>query len=106
MTVASTELHWETDYIREASSMDKFRSVTTSVGIRWFFIFSNRELIGDNNEIFSVPRVIHALTSKRVLTSELVHGVPLDQLTDKDESIKNWVSKTKSPHVDSLYSRL
>lgn len=55
---------------------------------------NNRKLIGDKNEIFSVPRVIHALTSKRVLTSELVHGVPLDQLTDKDEDIKNWVSTT------------
>ena len=60
------------------------------------FIYNTRELIGDNNEIFSVPRVIHALTSKRVLTSELVHGVPLDQLTDKDEEIKNWVSHDSS----------
>lgn len=51
-----------------------------------------RELIGEDNEIFSVPKVIHALTSKRVLTSELVYGVPLDQLTDMDENIRNWVS--------------
>ena len=25
VAIASTELHWETDYIREASWMDKFR---------------------------------------------------------------------------------
>ena len=94
MAVASTELHWETDYIREASCMDKFRSAIPSLWCpHCFFIFNNRELIGDNNEIFSVPKVIHALTSRRVLTSELVYGVPLDQLTDQDENIKNWVSK-------------
>lgn len=28
MAVASTELHWETDYLREASCMDKFRLAT------------------------------------------------------------------------------
>jgi len=26
IAIASKELHWETDYIREASCMDKFRS--------------------------------------------------------------------------------
>ena len=31
MAVASTELHWETDYLREANCMDKFRSVVPSM---------------------------------------------------------------------------
>ena len=54
----------------------------------------NRELLGDD-EIFSVPKVIHSLTSKQVLTSELVYGVPLDQLTVADETIRNWVTTAK-----------
>ena len=93
MTVASTELHWETDYLREASCMDKFRSVTLHCQL-WYLkiiFLIDRELLGDD-EIFSVPKVIHSLTSKRVLTSELVYGVPLDQLTVADEKIRSWVS--------------
>ncbi|XP_065919745.1 atypical kinase COQ8B, mitochondrial-like isoform X2 [Dysidea avara] len=73
VAIASTELHWETDYIREASWMDKFR------------------LVLRDNEIFSVPKVFDSLTSERILTAELVNGVPLDHLTDADASTRNWI---------------
>lgn len=104
MAIASTELHWETDYLREASCMDKFRSAISSppIVVESSGHFYNRELLGDD-EIFSVPKVIHPLTSKRVLTSELVYGVPLDHLTDMDENIKNWVSKMVTDHFHILF---
>jgi len=47
-------------------------------------------MLGDD-EIFSVPKVFHSLTGKRVLTTELVYGVPLDHLTNADDSTRNWV---------------
>lgn len=31
MAVISTELHWETDYLREAGCMEKFRSATSLI---------------------------------------------------------------------------
>lgn len=58
--VAKRELAWEVDYLREAE-------FTTNFG----------EMISKYKQ-FKVPKVINDLTTARVLTTELVPGVPMD----------------------------
>ncbi|XP_019851732.1 PREDICTED: atypical kinase COQ8B, mitochondrial-like [Amphimedon queenslandica] len=72
--VARKELAWETDYVREAQFCTKFR-----------------DLLHDSPG-FGVPRVIQDLSTKRVLTTELIHGVPLDQCVSLDQHIKNDIA--------------
>ena len=57
-----------------------------------FFIF--RDLLSDSPG-FGVPRVIQDLTTKRVLTTELISGVPLDQCVSLDQDVKNDVMITR-----------
>ena len=49
-----------------------------------------REYLKDDSA-FYVPEVIPDLTTKHVLTSELVNGVTLDKIEDIDQPIKNKV---------------
>lgn len=49
------------------------------------------KLLGDD-PFFSVPQVIDDFTTKRVLTVELVSGVPLDQCAEMSQEIRNEVS--------------
>ena len=57
------ELHWECDYLREASYQKAYRSYLTKY----------------NDELYS-PRVIDELTTKHLLCSEFVDGVEIDTL--------------------------
>ncbi|XP_055694834.1 atypical kinase COQ8B, mitochondrial [Lutzomyia longipalpis] len=66
--VAKRELAWEVDYLREAEYTEKYA-----------------EMVAHFPE-YRVPRVIRDLTTKSILTTELVPGVPLDQCFDLDES--------------------
>ena len=50
----------------------------------------NRSLLKDD-PVFYVPEVMWDLTTKNVLTTELVSGVSLDKLTDADQDTRNWV---------------
>lgn len=59
--VAKRELVWEVDYLREANYTEKFA-----------------EMISPYEE-YHVPKVIRDLTTKSVLTTELVPGVPVDK---------------------------
>lgn len=59
--MAKRELVWEVDYFREANYTEKFG-----------------EMISPYKE-YRVPKVIHDLSSKSVLTTELVPGIPLDK---------------------------
>lgn len=61
VAVAKRELAWEVDYVREAEYTERFG-----------------EMIQHMPE-FRVPKVIKSLTSKNVLTTELVPGVPMDK---------------------------
>ncbi|XP_072287464.1 atypical kinase COQ8B, mitochondrial [Pyxicephalus adspersus] len=72
--VLQKELSWECDYLREAECGKKFR-----------------ELLQDD-PYFSVPQVIDDLTTKRLLTVELVSGVPLDQCAEMDQETRNEIS--------------
>lgn len=51
----------------------------------------HRELLSDCPQ-FGVPRVIDDLTTKRVLTTELITGVPLDHCVSLPQDVKNGVS--------------
>lgn len=59
--VAKRELTWEIDYIREAEYTKQFKDMISPYGE------------------YYVPKVIEELTTSRVLTTELVPGVPLDK---------------------------
>jgi aarF domain-containing kinase len=59
--VAKRELAWEVDYLREAEYTANFAEMIK------------------NYPDFKVPRVINDLTTIRVLTTEFVPGVPMDQ---------------------------
>lgn len=42
--------------------------------------------------MYGVPRVIAELSGKRVLTSELITGIPVDQVVNLDQDERNYVS--------------
>ena len=42
---------------------------------------------------FEVPEIIPELSTKKILTAELVHGVPLDECVHLSQEVKNSVSK-------------
>ncbi|MBN3314403.1 COQ8A kinase, partial [Atractosteus spatula] len=71
--VMSRELALECDYIREAECARKFK-----------------ELLKDH-PLFYVPAVIDELSSRHVLTTELVPGFPLDQADDLSQDLKNEI---------------
>lgn len=62
--VAKRELVWEVDYLREANYTEKYR-----------------EMVAPYKE-YRVPKVIRNMTTKSVLTTELVPGIPLDKCFD------------------------
>lgn len=72
--VARRELAFEVDYIREANNSDRFK-----------------KLLADNDNYF-VAEHIPELTTGRVLTTELIHGVPLDDVVFMDQETRNNVS--------------
>jgi aarF domain-containing kinase len=49
-----------------------------------------RSLLKDD-PVFYVPEVIWDLTTKNVLTTELVNGESLDKVETRDQQQKNWV---------------
>ncbi|XP_037551167.1 atypical kinase COQ8A, mitochondrial [Nematolebias whitei] len=71
--VMSRELALECDYIREANCARRFQ-----------------ELLKDQ-PFFSVPDVIDELSSKRVFTTTLVSGFPLDQATELSQELRNEI---------------
>ncbi|XP_055519586.1 atypical kinase COQ8B, mitochondrial isoform X1 [Leucoraja erinacea] len=73
IVVLRRELEWECDYIREAACARRFR-----------------ELLKDD-PFFYVPAVIDELTTKRVLTAELVTGLPLDKCDGLDQRTRNKI---------------
>lgn len=75
MKVAKNELARECDYELEAESQKRFRNLLSEV------------------EGFYVPLVLDDLSSKRVLTTELVSGIPVDQVATLDQETRNYVGK-------------
>ncbi|KAH7678526.1 Cadmium-transporting ATPase protein [Dioscorea alata] len=73
--VAKEELARECDYLLEAANQKHFR-----------------ELLA-NSEGYYVPMVIDDISSKKVLTTELVTGVPVDKVALLDQETRNYVGK-------------
>ncbi|ESO01555.1 hypothetical protein HELRODRAFT_185687 [Helobdella robusta] len=73
LKVARKELSWECDYVREARASEKFRSLL------------------EDDPIFYVPEVIWEVTTKEVLTTELVRGVSLDVLENQRQELRNQI---------------
>ncbi len=45
-----------------------------------------------SDERFAVPVTVPQLCTKRVLTAELIHGLPLDQCQHLSQTVRNYVS--------------
>lgn len=74
LEVLQRELAWECDYKREAECAKRFRNL----------------LEGD--PVFVVPEVFDELSGRRVITMELVNGVPLDCCVDLNQETRNEIS--------------
>ncbi|XP_077174609.1 atypical kinase COQ8B, mitochondrial [Paroedura picta] len=73
LQVLQKELGWECDYLREANCARKFRQL----------------LEGD--PFFEVPEVVNELSTQRVLSMELVGGVPMDQCQTLAQETRNEI---------------
>lgn len=73
MKVAKEELSRECDYELEAKNQKRFRSLLA------------------NTKGFYIPIVVDNLSSRRVLTTELVPGVPIDKVALLDQATRNYV---------------
>jgi aarF domain-containing kinase len=62
--VAAMELGWECDYVREAEAMMRFAGCLEKARVRGF----------------RVPRVVRELSTRNVITSEWVDGVPIGSI--------------------------
>lgn len=75
MKVAREELSRECDYELEAANQKRFRDVLS------------------NAKGFYVPYVVDDTSSKRVLTTELVSGIPIDKVAQLSQETRNYVGK-------------
>ncbi|XVE73562.1 hypothetical protein DITRI_Ditri11bG0128800 [Diplodiscus trichospermus] len=75
MKVAKEELFRECDYELEASNQKRFRDLLSA------------------HEGFYVPLVVDDISSKRVLTTELVSGVPIDKVALLNQGTRNYVGR-------------
>lgn len=115
LQVLQKELERECDYEREASCTKRFRWATqlmtnscmglppdgvsgehcpggggsSPAGVPTGLSFPRQLLEGD--PFFEVPEVVDELSTKRVLSMELVGGIPLDQCQELDQGTRNQV---------------
>ncbi|BBG98535.1 ABC transporter 1 [Prunus dulcis] len=73
MKVAKEELSRECDYVLEAENQKRFHDFLS------------------NAQGFYVPFVVDDISSKRVLTTELVSGVPIDKVALLNQETRNYV---------------
>ncbi|XP_076273318.1 ubiquinone biosynthesis protein COQ8, mitochondrial isoform X2 [Rhynchophorus ferrugineus] len=75
MTVAKRELAWEVDYIREAICTRKFKDILK------------------NYNAYYVPYVDANISTKKILTTELLEGLPVDQCFDLDYEDREFIGE-------------
>ncbi|XP_031270401.1 protein ABC transporter 1, mitochondrial [Pistacia vera] len=75
MKVAREELSRECDYVLEAANQKRFRDMLS------------------NLKGFYVPIVVENISSKRVLTTELVSGIPIDKVAQLNQETRNYVGR-------------
>ncbi|KAF2866635.1 ubiquinone biosynthesis protein-like protein coq-8 [Massariosphaeria phaeospora] len=71
---ARTELGWECDYIREAECQTRFR-----------------DLLADDTDAFTVPKVVPEASGREVLTAELMAGVGVTKLPNLSQDQRDWI---------------
>jgi len=71
---ARTELAWECDYVREAEAARRFR-----------------ELLADDTEVFSVPKIINEASGKQVLTMERMEGIAVTRVKSFSQEQRDWI---------------
>lgn len=71
---ARTELAWECDYIREAGGAKRFK-----------------ELLVDETDIFTVPKVYDEASGKQVLTMERMEGQAVTKVQNLSQAQKDWI---------------
>ncbi|CAA9958183.1 ABC1 domain containing protein [Pyrenophora teres f. maculata] len=71
---ARTELGWECDYTREAECQTRFR-----------------DLLQDDTDVFTVPKVFPEACGPTVLTAELMHGVGVTKLKNLSQEHRDWI---------------
>ncbi len=74
--VAQKELAWECDYQRELQCMQEFASLLK------------------NDPVFKIPKVFPHVSTKKILVTEFVPGVPLGKVVEMSQSIRNMVGKS------------
>ncbi|KAK6937197.1 ABC1 atypical kinase-like domain [Dillenia turbinata] len=75
MKVAKEELSRECDYVLEATNQKQFHDLLSGM------------------DGFYVPVVVDDISSKRVITTELVHGIPIDRVALLNQQTRNYVGK-------------
>lgn len=71
---ARTELAWECDYLREAEGARRFR-----------------ELLKDEQDIFTVPEIFDEASGKQVLTMEMMEGVAVTKIQNFSQEQRDWI---------------
>ncbi|EXJ79610.1 aarF domain-containing kinase [Capronia epimyces CBS 606.96] len=71
---ARTELAWECDYAREAGAAKRFR-----------------QLLADDQKVFTVPEIIDEASGKQVLTMERMEGVAVTKVRNFTQEQKDWI---------------
>ena len=71
---ARTELAWECDYVREAECGKRFR-----------------DLLQDESDIFTVPKIIDEASGGQVLTAEMMEGTAVTKLKNLTQEQKDWI---------------
>ncbi|KAF2787066.1 ubiquinone biosynthesis protein coq-8 [Melanomma pulvis-pyrius CBS 109.77] len=71
---ARTELGWECNYIREAECQTRFR-----------------DLLADDTDVFTVPKVVPEASGPEVLTAEFMSGIGVTKLPSLRQDQRDWI---------------
>jgi aarF domain-containing kinase len=71
---ARTELGWECNYTREAECQTRFR-----------------DLVADDTDVFTVPKVFKEASGPTVLTAEMMSGVGVAKLKNLTQDQRDWI---------------
>ncbi|KAH7642962.1 abc1-like protein 2 [Dermatophagoides farinae] len=91
MNYAKVELAWEVDYCREAQCQ-----------IRYGDLIREHSYPEEN---LRVPRVYESLSTRKVLTTELISGIPIDKLDDFNETSDPAVKNSVMERILRLFFR-
>lgn len=71
---ARTELAWECDYDREAEAAKRFH-----------------QLLADDTEVFTVPKIFEEASGKQVLTMERMNGIAVTKIKSFTQEQRDWI---------------